>query len=130
MKRASSSAIAAETEAIELLLKSKKINPRGGGGGGANPGGGGGGTTNDSALALLGAGLNEKEVREDLEKQRRELLATKQTLIAENKKRKDDLASLDEQLKKFSMYTFRPFTQYIANIYIVEVYHQFAPINS
>lgn len=58
-------AIAAETEAIELLLRSKKINPRGGGGGGASPGGGGGGTTNEPALALLGAGLNEKEVRED-----------------------------------------------------------------
>jgi hypothetical protein len=57
-------AVAAETEAIELLLQSKRINPNGGGGGGANPGGGGGGTTQDSALALLGAGLNEKEVRE------------------------------------------------------------------
>ncbi|HVT28967.1 MAG TPA: hypothetical protein VHE81_13210 [Lacipirellulaceae bacterium] len=57
-------AIAAETEAIELLLKSKRINPNGGGGGGSNPGGGGTGTTQDSALALLGAGLNQKEVRE------------------------------------------------------------------
>jgi hypothetical protein len=57
-------AVAAETEAIELLLQSKRINPNAGGGGGANPGGGGGGTTQDSALALLGAGLNEKEVRE------------------------------------------------------------------
>jgi hypothetical protein len=57
--------IAAETEAIELLLQSRRINPRGGGGGGANPGGGGGGKTLDSALALLGAGANEKEVRED-----------------------------------------------------------------
>jgi hypothetical protein len=57
-------AVAAETEAIELLLKSKRINPKGGGGGGANPGGGGGGTTQDSALALLGPGLNQKEVRE------------------------------------------------------------------
>jgi hypothetical protein len=47
-----------------LLLQSKRINPNCGGGGGANPGGGGGGTTQDSALALLGAGLNEKEVRE------------------------------------------------------------------
>jgi hypothetical protein len=58
-------AVAAETEAIELLLQSKRINPNGGGGGGANPGGGGGGTTQDSALALLGAGLNPKEVREN-----------------------------------------------------------------
>jgi hypothetical protein len=58
-------AVAAETEAIELLLQSKRINPNGGGGGGANPGGGGSGTTQDSALALLGAGMNPKEVRED-----------------------------------------------------------------
>ncbi len=57
-------AIAAETEAIELLLQSKRINP-GGGGGGASPGGGGGGTTSDAALALLGKGANEKEIRED-----------------------------------------------------------------
>lgn len=60
-------AVAAETEAIELLLQSKRINPKGGGGSGANPGGGGGGTTQDSALAMLGAGLNEKEVRENPE---------------------------------------------------------------
>jgi hypothetical protein len=58
-----SPAIAAETEAIELLLQSKRFNP-GGGGGGANPGGGGGGTTTDSALSLIGKGVNEKEVRE------------------------------------------------------------------
>lgn len=45
---------------------------------------------------------NEKAVRENLEKQRKELLMKKQSLIAENKKRKEDLASLDEQLKKFS----------------------------
>jgi hypothetical protein len=60
-----SPAIAAETEAIELLLRSKRINPGGGGGGGANPGGGGGGKTVDSAMALLGSGVNQKEVRED-----------------------------------------------------------------
>ncbi len=58
-------AIAVETEVIELLLASKRINPNGGGGGGASPGGGGGGDTQDSALALLGAGLNQQEVRED-----------------------------------------------------------------
>ncbi|MGQ0635862.1 MAG: hypothetical protein ACT4QC_14720 [Planctomycetaceae bacterium] len=61
-----SPAIAAETEAIELLLQSKRINPKGGGGGsGSTPGGGGGGDTQDSALALLGSGVNNKEVRED-----------------------------------------------------------------
>lgn len=59
-----SPAIAAETEAIKLLLQSKRFNPGGGGGGGANPGGGGGGTTTDSALSLIGRGVNEKEVRE------------------------------------------------------------------
>ena len=58
-------AIAAETEAIELLLQSKRINPKGGGGGGSTPGGGGGGKTLDSALALFGGGVNDKEVRED-----------------------------------------------------------------
>jgi hypothetical protein len=60
-----SPAIAAETEAIELLLKSRRINPKGGGGGGSSPGGGGGGKTQDSAMALLGGGVNQKEVRED-----------------------------------------------------------------
>lgn len=59
-------AIAAETEAIELLLQSRKINPRGGGGGGgSNPGGGGGGDATASALALIGAGVNPKESLED-----------------------------------------------------------------
>jgi hypothetical protein len=58
-----SPAIGAETEAIELLLQSRRFNP-GGGGGGSNPGGGGGGTTNDSALSLIGKGVNENEVRE------------------------------------------------------------------
>lgn len=59
-------AIAAETEAIELLLASKKINPNGGGGGGgSSPGSGGGGDTDTPAIALLGSGVNEKEVREE-----------------------------------------------------------------
>jgi hypothetical protein len=58
-------AIAAETEVIELLLQSKRINPKSGGGGGSIPGGGGHGQTNDSALALIGGGVNDKEVRED-----------------------------------------------------------------
>ena len=58
-----SEAIAAETDTIELLLQSKRINPNGGGGGGSSPGGGGGGDTTDSAIALLGQGKNENEVR-------------------------------------------------------------------
>jgi hypothetical protein len=59
-----SPAIAAETEAIELLLQSRRFNPKGGGGGGSSPGGGGGGTTTDSALSLVGRGVNEREVRQ------------------------------------------------------------------
>lgn len=58
-------AIGIETEAIELLLQCKRINPKGGGGGGGtSPGGGGTGTTQDSALALLGTGMNKNEKRE------------------------------------------------------------------
>ncbi|MGN6547253.1 MAG: hypothetical protein ACTHK7_19525, partial [Aureliella sp.] len=59
-----SPAMASETDAIELLLQSKRINPKAGGGGGTGPGGGGTGTTQDSALALLGSGLNQNEKRE------------------------------------------------------------------
>ncbi|KAK6354270.1 hypothetical protein TWF730_008683 [Orbilia blumenaviensis] len=44
---------------------------------------------------------DERAVREELEAQRKQLIAKKQALISENKKRKDDLASLDEHLKKF-----------------------------
>ena len=52
--------IAAETEAIELLLQAQRVNPKGGGGGGgSSPGGGGSGDTEDSALALLGRGSEE-----------------------------------------------------------------------
>jgi hypothetical protein len=59
-------AIAAETEIIELLLKSKRFNPNAGGGGGADPGGGGSGDTETPALALVGSGVNENENREEL----------------------------------------------------------------
>jgi hypothetical protein len=58
-------AIAAETEAIELLLQSKRINPKSGGGGGSSPGGGGSGDTTDAAISLVGPGINEKEVRQE-----------------------------------------------------------------
>ena len=59
-------AIAAETEAIELLLQSKRVNPKGGGGGGGStPGGGGGGDTNQSALALHGPGTDPNAFIED-----------------------------------------------------------------
>ena len=53
-------AIAAETEAIELLLQTKRSNPKSSGGGGSSPGGGGSGTTQQSALALLGKGSDKK----------------------------------------------------------------------
>lgn len=51
-------AIAAETEIIELLLQSKRANPKGGGGGGSTPGGGGSGDTDRPALALYGPGAD------------------------------------------------------------------------
>ncbi len=50
-------AIAAETEAIELLLQSR-FGGGGGGGGGSSPGGGGTGGTRNAALTTLGQGIN------------------------------------------------------------------------
>ncbi|KAH7035171.1 Fms-interacting protein-domain-containing protein [Microdochium trichocladiopsis] len=44
---------------------------------------------------------HERADREALEQQRMELLKRKQKLIADNKKRKDDLANLDKELEKF-----------------------------
>ena len=44
---------------------------------------------------------HEHAEREALEHERLGLLKKKQALIAENKKRKDDLASLDSDLEKF-----------------------------
>ncbi len=50
-------AIAAETEAIELLLQAKRAGKGGGGGGGGNPGGGGtADAASEAALADLGVG--------------------------------------------------------------------------
>lgn len=61
-------AVAAETEIIELLLQTRRIQPKGGGGGGGStPGGGGGGTTDKAALAMVGRGADENafiEVRQ------------------------------------------------------------------
>lgn len=57
-------AIGAETEVIELLLQAQRNDPSGGGGGGSSPGGGSGdASSGDSALTLLGSGLNRNEVR-------------------------------------------------------------------
>ncbi|QKX53725.1 uncharacterized protein TRUGW13939_00805 [Talaromyces rugulosus] len=44
---------------------------------------------------------HEHAEREKLEQARQELLKRKQALIAENKKRKDDLANLDQDLERF-----------------------------
>lgn len=44
---------------------------------------------------------HERAEREALEQQRQELLKRKQKLIADNKRRKDDLANLDNDLEKF-----------------------------
>ena len=52
-------AIAAETEAIELMLRSKKVDPDGGASSGGEAVGGAGGDTDEAAVALLGRGLDE-----------------------------------------------------------------------
>ena len=44
---------------------------------------------------------HERAEREGLEQQRQELLKRKQKLIADNKRRKEDLANLDNDLEKF-----------------------------
>lgn len=44
---------------------------------------------------------HERAERETLEQRRQELLKRKQKLIADNKRRKDDLANLDQDLEKF-----------------------------
>jgi hypothetical protein len=56
-------AVAAETDAIEMLLQSKRSGSKGGGGGGSNPGGGSGpGSISDAALADLGPGSDAQAV--------------------------------------------------------------------
>ncbi|KAF9879036.1 hypothetical protein CkaCkLH20_03269 [Colletotrichum karsti] len=57
---------------------------------------------NDDENALMIARIgHERAEREALEQQRLELVGKKQKLMAENKKRKDDLANLDKDLEKF-----------------------------
>jgi len=54
-------AIAAETEAIETLLATRRGGGGGGGGGGSTPGGStSGGSTDRSAIALIGLGAGEE----------------------------------------------------------------------
>ena len=57
---------------------------------------------NSDPNELMIARINHEHAeREKLEQARQELLKRKQALIAENKKRKDDLASLDLDLERF-----------------------------
>lgn len=56
----------------------------------------------DDEKTLMFARINhELAEREALEQQRQGLVKKKQTLMAENTKRKEDLASLDQDLEKF-----------------------------
>lgn len=56
----------------------------------------------DDQKSLMFARINhELAEREALEQQRQGLLKKKQGLTADNQKRKDDLASLDEKLETF-----------------------------
>ena len=56
----------------------------------------------DDETNLMTARINHEHAeREALEQARQGLLKKKQVLIADNKKRKDDLANLDQDLEKF-----------------------------
>ena len=56
----------------------------------------------DDENALMVARIeHERAEREALEQQRQELLKRKLKLVAENKKRKEDLANLDKDLERF-----------------------------
>ncbi|KAK3329383.1 Fms-interacting protein-domain-containing protein [Apodospora peruviana] len=55
----------------------------------------------DENMLMIARISHEKAEREALESQRLELQKRKQKLIAENKKRRDDLANLDKDLEKF-----------------------------
>ena len=56
----------------------------------------------DDEKSLMAVRINHEHAeREALEQARQDLLRTKQSLIADNKKRKDDLASLDKDLETF-----------------------------
>ncbi|KAM5356038.1 hypothetical protein ACJ41O_002684 [Fusarium nematophilum] len=56
---------------------------------------------NDENTLMVARIDHERAEREALEQQRQELLKRKQKLIADNKRRKDDLANLDNDLEKF-----------------------------
>ncbi|KAL8843508.1 MAG: hypothetical protein Q9170_000012 [Blastenia crenularia] len=58
--------------------------------------------SHDDEKSLMFARISyELAEREVMEQQRQSLLKTKQSLVADNKKRKDDLASLDKDLETF-----------------------------
>lgn len=58
-------------------------------------------TQTDAHELMIARIKHEHDEREKLEQARQELLKQKQALIAENKKRKDDLANLDADLERF-----------------------------
>lgn len=62
----------------------------------------------DSHDLMIARINHEHAEREKLEQARQELLKRKQALIAENNKRKDDLASLDQDLERFIDVSFPP----------------------
>ncbi|KAG8533154.1 uncharacterized protein KY384_001937 [Bacidia gigantensis] len=63
----------------------------------------------DDEKSLMFARIDHEHAeREALEQERQGLLKKKQTLMAENKKRKDDLASLDQDLEKFIDVSLEP----------------------
>lgn len=67
------------------------------------------GHEDDDDNALMVARIDhERAEREALEQQRQELLKRKQKLIADNKRRKDDLASLDQDLETFIDVSYLP----------------------
>ena len=57
--------------------------------------------SDDENAPMIARINHEHAEREALEQQRQGLLKKKQGLIADNKKRKDDLANLDKDLEKF-----------------------------
>ncbi|KAF3399272.1 hypothetical protein DPV78_006255 [Talaromyces pinophilus] len=57
--------------------------------------------SSDAHELMIARIKHERDEREKLEQARQELLKRKQALIAENKKRKDDLANLDADLERF-----------------------------
>lgn len=68
----------------------------------------------DDEKSLMFARINHELLeREALEQARQGLLKKKQSLIAENKKRKDDLANLDKDLETFIDVSGAPHTMYI-----------------